>query len=54
MTIEEFKQKTLPEKLNVIRYEAELLGSYERNGEHNGPKTPGGYFCIIGFLGFFK
>jgi hypothetical protein len=54
MTIEQFKQMTLPEKLNAIRYEAELLGSYERNGEHNGPKTPGDIFALHDFWVFLS
>jgi hypothetical protein len=38
----------------VIRYEAELLGSYERNGEHNGPKTPGDIFALHDFWVFLS
>lgn len=54
MTIEQFKELSLPEKLNVIRYEATLLGSYERNGEHNGPKTPGDIYALHDFWVFLS
>lgn len=54
MTIEQFKQMTLSEKLNAIRYDAEWLGSYDRNGEHNGPKTPGDIFSLHDFWVFLS
>lgn len=49
MTIENFKQLTLEEKLKEIKYNAEFLGSYERNGEQNGPKIPGDIFALYEF-----
>jgi hypothetical protein len=49
MTIENFKQLTLEEKLTEIKYNAEFLGSYERNGEQNGPKVPGDIFALYDF-----
>jgi hypothetical protein len=54
MTIEQFKELSLPEKLNAIRYQATLLGSYERNGEHNGPKTPGDIYSLFDFWVFLS
>ena len=44
MTIESFKQLTLEQKLSELRNNGDLLGSYERNGEQNGPKVPGYMF----------
>jgi len=49
MTIENFKTLTLEQKLTEIKYHAEFLGSYERNGEHNGPKVPGDIFALYDF-----
>jgi hypothetical protein len=49
MTIESFKQLTLEEKLQQLRHNGELLGSYDRNGEHNGPKVPGDIFALYDF-----
>ena len=49
MTIENFKTLTLEEKLSQIKYNAEFLGSYDRNGEHNGPKVPGDIFSLYDF-----
>lgn len=49
MTIEEFKKLTTEQKLKELRYSGELLGSYERNSEHNGPKTPGDIFALYDF-----
>jgi hypothetical protein len=53
MTIESFKQLTIEEKLKELKYSGELLGSYERNSENNGPKTPGDIFALYD-LGVFE
>ena len=49
MTIESFKQLTLEQKLSELRNNGDLLGSYERNGEQNGPKVPGDIFALYEF-----
>ncbi len=49
MTIENFKTLTLEEKLKELKYSGELLGSYDRNSENNGPKTPGDIFALYDF-----
>jgi hypothetical protein len=49
MTIENFKQLTHEAKLKELKYNGELLGSYERNSENNGPKTPGDIFALYDF-----
>lgn len=49
MTIENFKELTLVEKLDQLRHSGELLGSYDRNGEQNGPKVPGDIFALYDF-----
>ena len=49
MTIENFKQLTHEEKLEQLKYSGDLLGSYDRNGEHNGPKVPGDIFALYEF-----
>lgn len=49
MTIESFKELALEEKLSQLRHNGELLGSYERNSEHNGPKEPGDIFALYDF-----
>lgn len=49
MTIESFKVLTLEEKIKELKYSGELLGSYERNSESNGPKTPGDIFALYDF-----
>ena len=54
MTIDQFKLLSLPEKLKTIRYDAVLLGSYERNGEQNGPKTPGDIYSLHDFWVFLS
>ena len=46
MTIERFKELTLAEKLDQLRHSGELLGSYDRNSEQNGPKVPGDIFAL--------
>lgn len=49
MTIESFKGLTLEEKLKELKYSGELLGSYDRNSENNGPKVPGDIFALYEF-----
>jgi hypothetical protein len=49
MTIEAFKQLSTEQKLKELRFTGELLGSYDRNSEHNGPKTPGDIFALYDF-----
>lgn len=49
MTIEKFKELSHEEKLHELKFTGELLGSYERNSENNGPKTPGDIFALYDF-----
>ncbi len=49
MTIEQFKELTLEAKLKELKYSGELLGSYERNNENGGPKTPGDIYALYDF-----
>ena len=49
MTIEQFKELTLEAKLQVLKKSGELLGSYERNNENGGPKTPGDIYAVHDF-----
>ena len=49
MTIEAFKELTLEQKIKELKFSGELLGSYERNSENNGPKTPGDIFALYEF-----
>ncbi|MEO7531940.1 MAG: hypothetical protein ABIS69_11030 [Sediminibacterium sp.] len=49
MTIENFKELTIEAKLKELKYSGELLGSYERNNENGGPKTPGDIYALYDF-----
>ncbi len=49
MTIESFKVLSIEEKLKELKYSGELLGSYDRNTEDNGPKVPGDIFALYDF-----
>ncbi len=49
MTIEQFKELSLEAKLKELKYSGELLGSYERNNENGGPKTPGDIYALYDF-----
>lgn len=49
MTIESFKVLAHEEKLKELKFSGELLGSYDRNSENNGPKTPGDIFALYEF-----
>jgi hypothetical protein len=50
MTIENFKQLTMAEKLSALKHFGNLLGPYERNGENGGPKTPGDIYELYEFF----
>ncbi|MCE3281823.1 MAG: hypothetical protein K0Q66_560 [Chitinophagaceae bacterium] len=54
MTIEQFKDLSHPEKLKEIRYNGNLLGSYERPSEDGGRKTPGDIYEIHEFWVFLS
>jgi hypothetical protein len=49
MTIEQFKELTLEQKIKELKYSGDLQGSYERNNENGGPKTPGDIFALYDF-----
>ncbi|MEP6845410.1 MAG: hypothetical protein ABI861_05380 [Panacibacter sp.] len=49
MTIENFKQLPLHEKLLALRRSGELLGPYERNDANGGTKTPGDIYAVEDF-----
>lgn len=49
MTIEHFKTLTLAEKLTEIKYNGDLLGSYDRPNEEGGTKIPGDIFGLYNF-----
>ncbi|MBC7722683.1 MAG: hypothetical protein H7068_11705 [Pedobacter sp.] len=49
MTIEHFKTLTLTEKLTEIKYNGDLLGSYDRPNEEGGIKVPGDIFGLYDF-----
>ncbi len=49
MTIESFKELKMEQKLSELRYNGELLGSYDRNSDNNGPKTPGDIYVLYDF-----
>lgn len=49
MDIDSFKKLTLEEKLSELKYNGNLLGSYERNGETAGTKVPGDIYELYDF-----
>ena len=49
MTIEHFKTMTHTEKLSEIKYNGNLLGSYDRPNEEGGTKVPGDIFDLYDF-----
>ncbi len=49
MTIEQFKTLTLEQKLSEIKYNGNLLGSYERPNEEGGTKVPGDIYELYAF-----
>jgi hypothetical protein len=54
MTIENFKALSHEQKLLELKHEGELLGSYERNAEDDGEKTPGDIFQLYDFWVFLS
>jgi hypothetical protein len=54
MTIEQFKELTLDQKLIQLKYEGEFIGSYERTSEENGKKQPGDIFKLGDFWVFLS
>ncbi|MES2005391.1 MAG: hypothetical protein V4450_12805 [Bacteroidota bacterium] len=54
MTIEQFKALTLEAKLKELKFSGELLGSYERNNENGGAKTPGDIYGLYDFWVFLS
>lgn len=50
MTIENFKQLKLEEKLLALKHSGNLLGPYDRNNENGGPKTPGDIYELGDFF----
>ena len=49
MDIDEFKKLSLDQKLVELKYNGNLLGPYERNGEQNGTKVPGDIYELYDF-----
>jgi hypothetical protein len=49
MTIENFKALSSEERLKEIRYNANLLGSFDRPAEEGGKKTPGDIYELYDF-----
>ena len=47
--IDNFKKLSHAEKLKEIRYNGNILGSYERNTENAGAKIPGDIYEYNGF-----
>lgn len=54
MDIDTFKTLPLEEKLSELKYSGNLLGSYERNGEHSGTKMPGDIYALHEFWVFLS
>jgi len=54
MTIENFKELPHEKKLIELKYSAELLGSYIRNAEDGGEKTPGDIYALYDFWVFLS
>jgi hypothetical protein len=53
MDIDAFKEKGHKEKLQELRYNGQLLGSYQRNTE-TGSKIPGDIFELYDFWVFLS
>lgn len=49
MDIDSFKKLSTDQKLKEIRYNGLILGSYDRNAENGGPKTPGDIYALHDF-----
>ena len=54
MTIENFKELVHEKKLLELKHSGELLGSFERNAEDDGAKTPGDIFQVHDFWVFLS
>jgi len=54
MEIDEFKKLSLEQKLVELKYNGNLLGSYDRNGEQSGTKIPGDIFELYDFWVFLS
>ena len=54
MDITEFKELSLEQKRNELKYNGNLLGSYDRNGEPGEPKTPGDIYELYDFWVFLS
>ena len=54
MDIDSFKKLTFEQKLSELKFNGNLLGPYERNGEHGGPKTPGDIYELYDFWVFLS
>ena len=50
MDIDTFKTLSLEEKLAEIKYNGNILGSYERNSEDNAKKVPGDIYELYSFF----
>ena len=49
MDIDSFKKLAIHEKLKEIKYNGNILGSYDRNAENGGSKTPGDIYALFDF-----
>ena len=49
MDIDSFKKLATHEKLKEIKYNGNILGSYDRNAENGGAKTPGDIYALHDF-----
>jgi hypothetical protein len=50
MEIDNFKKLTLDEKLSELKFNGNLLGPYERNGESGTAKVPGDIYELYDFF----
>lgn len=49
MDIDSFKKLSHEQKLVELKYNGNLLGPYERNGEQSGSKVPGDIYELYDF-----
>ena len=49
MDIDSFKKLTLDQKLNEIKYNGEILGSYDRYVADGSPRVPGDIYQLFDF-----
>ena len=54
MDIGAFKGLTLEQKLQEIKYNGNILGAYDKNGEPGEPKTPGDIYELHDFWVFLS